>query len=107
MVMIEMREAAQDKVLDLIDESKDLRHQQKIVMCELEDAIYDCFEDMKDGEKHEEGEEGKDLGFKRGYNRHYAMRNFEDDDEKDMHHSYDYRRHAMRMRRNRMGRYTA
>ena len=101
MVMIEMREAAQERAFELIDEANDLRHQQKMVMCELEDALYDCFEDSKETEEpHEETEEGTDLGFKKGYNRHYAMRNFEDEDM-PMH---NYRR-RMRMRRNRMGRF--
>ena len=78
-------------------------------MCELEDALYDCFEDLKEDEEKEskESEEGTDLGFKDRYNRHYAMRNFDKDYDEEMDrpvHSYRYRR-AMRMRRNRMGRF--
>ena len=104
MVMIEMREAAQEKAFELIDEANDLRHQQKMVMCELEDALYDCFEDSKENEEsHEKTDEGTDLGFKDRYNRHYAMRNFDKDDDEEM-HRYS-RRRAMRMRRNRLGRF--
>lgn len=102
MMVIEMREAAQEKAFDLIDEAKDLDRQKKMVMCELEDTLYDCFEDDKK-ESSEETEEGKDLGFKSRYNRRYAMRNFEEDDDKTE-YPY-YRRAAMRMRRNKMGRY--
>lgn len=104
-MVIEMREAAKEQAFDLIDEIKELGHQKKIALCELEDTLYDCFEESKGDEKEHEGsEEGTDLGFKSRYNRHYAMRNFDDyDDDMDMRHAY--RRRAMRMRRNRMGRY--
>lgn len=108
MVMIEMREAAQDKAFELLDEIKDLGRQKKMALCELEDTLYDCFEsESEESEGGEQSEEGKDLGFKSKYNRHYAMRNFDKDDEMDMYEPdmRQYRR-AMRMRRrNRMGRY--
>lgn len=97
MVVIEMREAAQEKALDLVEELHELGHQKKMILCELEDTLYDCFETPKDEEEHEDTEEGTDLGFKG--TRRYSMRNFADDDMK-----HDYRR-RMRMRRNRMGRY--
>ena len=100
MVVIEMREAAQEKALDLVDELHELGHQKKMILCELEDTLYDCFEADKDDEEHEGTEEGTDLGFKGS--RHYSMRNFEDDDDREMKHSY---RRRMRMRKNRMGRY--
>ena len=103
MMVIEMREAAQDKAFELLDELHDLGHQKKMVLCELEDTLYDCFEDSKEEESEEKSDEGTDLGFK-GYNRHYAMRNFQDED--DTHHAMRAsRRRAMRMRRNRMGRF--
>lgn len=100
MVVIEMREAAQEKALDLIDELHDLGHEKKMILCELEDTLYDCFETPKD-EKEEGSDEGTDLGFKR----RYAMRNFNEDDDKDMEKLHHYRSSRMRMRRNRMGRY--
>ena len=104
MMVIEMREAAKEKAFDLIDEANDLRHQQKLVMCELEDTLYDCFEDEEDDKELEKSsDEGTDLGFKARYNRHYAMRNFDDADV-EMTPMYR-RRRAMRMRRNRMGRF--
>lgn len=103
-----MREAAQDKAFELIDEMKDLGRQKKMVMCELEDTLYDCFEDSKDDES-KDSDEGTDLGFKKDvYNRHYAMRNFNEEDDDDYtkeHAMRAYRRRAMRMRRNRMGRF--
>ena len=102
MVVIEMREAAQEKALDLVDELYDLDHQKKMILCELEDTLYDCFETSKDDEERKEGtEEGTDLGFKNKYASRYSMRNFDGDEDKEMSHMY--RRRAMR--RNRMGRY--
>lgn len=101
MVMIEMREAAQEKALDLVDELHELGHQKKMILCELEDTLYDCFETPKDEEEKEGTDEGTDLGFKGSYR--HAMRNFNDDPEMDMRSMY--RRSRMRMRRNRMGRY--
>lgn len=103
MMVIEMREAAQEKAFDLVEELHELGHEKKMVLCELEDTLYDCFENSKDDKEDEKSEEGMDLGFKSKYNRHYAMRNFNDED-KDMDTDHNYRRN-MRMRRNRMGRY--
>jgi hypothetical protein len=54
MVMIEMREAAQDKAFELLDEIKDLGRQKKMALCELEDTLYDCFE--SESEESEGGE---------------------------------------------------
>lgn len=100
MMVIEMRKAAKERAFDLLEESHEIGHEMKMVLCELEDALYDCLEDPED-EKEEKSDEGTDLGFKSKYNRHYAMRNFDDEDD-ETHH---YRRsRAMRMRRNRMSR---
>ena len=90
-----MREAAREKAFDLIEELHELGHEKKVVLCELEDTLYDCFE--KEDEEHEPSEEGTDLGFKSKYSRRYGMRNFEDDSD-----DYTFRRRSMRMRRNRM-----
>lgn len=98
---MEMREAAQEKALDLVEELHELGHEKKMVLCELEDTLYDCFEKSEDEESEEKSDEGKDLGFKTKYNRHYAMRNFMDEDKEP----YYRMRRSMRMRRNKMGRY--
>lgn len=89
MVMIEMREAMQDRAFELIDEMKDLGRQKKMVMCELEDTLYECFDGAKDEEKEGMSEEGMDLGYNGSYNRRYAMRNFNEED-------YDYDGMGMR-----------
>lgn len=103
MVVIEMREAAQERAFELVDELHELGHQKKMILCELEDTLYDCFETPKDDEDKEDTDEGTDLGFKGA--RHYSMRNFTEDDDKDTQMRHMYRRRRMGMRRNRMGRY--
>ena len=100
MMVIEMREAAQEKALDLVDELHELGHQKKMILCELEDTLYDCFEGSEDDEEHKDTDEGTDLGFKASH--HYGMRNF--DDNEDMEMKRMYRRIKLRMRRSRMGR---
>lgn len=101
MMAIEFKDVARERAFELVDEIKELDRESKMVVCELEDALYDYFEDSKDEDK-EESEEGKDLGFKDKYNRHYAMRNFDSEDEEEPMHHYHK---IMRMRRNKMGRY--
>lgn len=102
MVVIEMREAAKERAFDLVDELHELGHEKKMILCELEDTLYDCFETPNDDEEEERTEEGTDLGFKNKEGRHYSMRNF-DDSETEMAHKR--RGMRMRMRRNRLGRY--
>lgn len=101
MVIMEMLEAAKERALDLVEESHEIGHEMKMVLCELEDALYDCFEESEEKDS-EKSEEGTDLGFKTKYNRHYAMRNFDDDDERESHQYH--RTRAMRMRRGRVNR---
>ena len=98
---MEMREAAKERALDLVEESHEIGHEMKMVLCELEDALYDGFEESEEKDS-EKSEEGTDLGFKTKYNRHYAMRNFDDDDERESHQYH--RTSAMRMRRGRVNR---
>ena len=96
-----MREAAREKAFDLLDELHELGHQKKMILCELEDTMYDCFESKDDEKEDEESEEGKDLGFKSRYAHRYGMRNFDDATEEDMINRMN-RRRQMRMRRNRI-----
>ena len=58
MMIIEMREAAQEKALELVDELHELGHEKKMILCELEDTLYDCFESSDKEHKEEESEEG-------------------------------------------------
>jgi len=104
MVVIEMRDAAYDTAFELLEEAKHSAKKTKLTLCELEDAIYDCYEASKD--EHEDSEyEDSDMEFRgrRGYrhDEHYGVR--EDDD--DMEYRTMNRRSGMRTRRNRMGRF--
>lgn len=63
MVMIEMRDAVYDTAFDLLDEAKLNAKKTKLTLCELENAMYDCYEASR-GE-HGEKEEGKeDIDFR-------------------------------------------
>lgn len=71
-MVIELRKAAKDKAFDLIDEIKDLGHKKKLALCELEDTLYECFEDTEEDHEDEYDEvEDPEMGFRgrRGYRR--------------------------------------
>lgn len=123
-MVIETREAAQDKAFELLDEifelldkTEDLDREKKMIICELKDTLYDCFESSKEEDREDEEKSDDNYGDveyrKRGsyrYNRHYAMRDSMDDDMDDdvkMLAMRSYRRGSMRMRRSRdrMGRF--
>lgn len=99
MVMIEMRDSLYDTAFDLLDEAKLNAKKTKLTLCELENAMYDCYESIKE----ENSEDEKDIkfrgvsGYKEDY-RHdeqYGVGDDEDEEMRKMHH----RRRNMRMRR--------
>lgn len=99
MVMIEMKDSLYDTAFDLLDEAKLNAKKTKLTLCELENAMYDCYESIKE----ENSEDDKDIkfrgvsGYKEDY-RHdeqYGVGDDEDEEMRKMHH----RRRAMRMRR--------
>lgn len=99
MVMIEMKDSLYDTAFDLLDEAKLNAKKTKLTLCELENAMYDCYESIKE----ENSEDDKDMkfrgvsGYKEDY-RHdeqYGVGDDEDEEMRKMHH----RRRAMRMRR--------
>jgi len=104
MVVIEMRDAAYDTAFDLLEEAKHNAKKTKLTLCELEDAMYDCYEASKDEQEDYEEEPEMEFRNRRSY-RHDGER--EDDEEMDMRYGRMNRRTAsrMRMRRNRMGRF--
>ena len=108
MVVIEMRDAAYDTAFELLDEAKHSAKKTKLTLCELEDAMYECYEASKDDEREDYESEEPDMDFRgrRGY-RHdeYDMR--DDDMDMDMRSGMrrSNRRRGLRMRRNRMGRF--
>lgn len=95
MMVIELRKAAQDKAFELLDEIEDLGHQKKMVLCELEDALYECFESSE--EEYEDYEKEPEMDFRRRGSYRYSMRkgmkNRDYDDYEDM-----QMRRGMRMR---------
>lgn len=104
MVMIEMRDAAYDTAFELLEEAKHSAKKTKLTLCELEDAMYDCYESSKEEQESYEPEDSEmEFRGRRGY------RHNEDDDAEDMNMRMrsNMRRMNRRsgMRRNRMGRF--
>ena len=91
-MVIELRKAAKDKAFDLLDEIKDLGHQKKMVLCELEDALYECFESSEE----EYEDDDKDMEFRRRRSYRSGMRKHSKDYDDDEYE--DIRGMRMRMR---------
>jgi hypothetical protein len=110
MVVIEMRDAAYDTAFELLDEAKHSAKKTKLTLCELEDAIYDCYEASKDDREDDEYED-TELGLRSKYSsrnyRHDDQYGADEDEEMDMRSGMrrSNRRSGMRMRRNRLGRF--
>lgn len=111
MVVIEMRDAAYDTAFELLDEAKHSAKKTKLTLCELEDAMYDCYEASKENEN-EWDDDYSDME----YRNRYSTRNYRHDEYDPEEYEEDgMRRHSamrrmsrrggMRMRRNRMGRF--
>lgn len=101
MVMIEMKDSLYDTAFDLLDEAKLNAKKTKLTLCELENAMYDCYESIKE----ENGEDEKDIkfrgvsGYKEDY-RHDEQYGVGDDEEEAMlNKRMSHRRRNMRMRR--------
>ena len=99
MVMIEMKDSLYDTAFDLLDEAKLNAKKTKLTLCELENAMYDCYESIKE----ENSEDDKDMkfrgvsGYKEDY-RHDEQYGVGDDEDEEMHKMH-HRRRNMRMRR--------
>lgn len=111
MMIIEMREAAFDKALEKLDEAKHHAKKTKLTLCELEDAMYDCYEMIKDKEEDyeenenlyspEEDDEDYDIDFRRGSRnmRRSMKRMRRSDEDDDMNMRYMRRRNMYRRMR--------
>ena len=100
MVMIEMRDSLYDTAFDLLDEAKLNAKKTKLTLCELENAMYDCYESIKEDK---DGEDEKDMKFRgvSGYDenyRHDEQYGVGDDEDEEMRKRMHHRRRAMRMR---------
>ena len=115
MVVIEMRDAAYDNAFELLDEAKHSAKETKLTLCELEDAMYDCYEASKENKEDDEYEEDAEMGLRNVYARRddyrhddqYGVREEDGDDRmySGMRRMSRRSRAGMRMRRNRMGRF--
>ena len=115
MVVIEMRDAAYDTAFELLDEAKHSAKKTKLTLCELEDAMYDCYEASKENEDEwDKEDEDSEMEFRNRYStrnyRHDEYDPSEDEDEIHKRHASMRRmsrraRGSMRMRRDRMGRF--
>ena len=103
MVMIEMRDSVYDTAFDLLDEAKLNAKKTKLTLCELENAMYDCYESTKE---EKDSEDDKDMkfrgvsGYKEDY-RHDEQYGVGDDEDEEamMNRRMARRRRNMRMRR--------
>lgn len=111
---VNFKEDAFCEAFDLVEEAKHNAKKTNMTICKLEDAMYDCYEASKEEHEDYEHEEEFELGLrgKKGYrhDEHYGIRDEEDDEEfkhSDMRRMNRRGRKALRMRRDRMGRYAA
>ena len=98
MVVIEMRDDAFANAFDLLDEAKLNAKKTKLVLCELENAMYDCYESSK--EEHGSEEEGEDMEF-RGVSG-YRSENSHEDGMSEDEELRDIKRRLAHRRRSRM-----
>lgn len=102
MVMIEMKDSLYDTAFDLLDEAKLNAKKTKLTLCELENAMYDCYESIKEEENSEDDKDMKFRGvsgYKEDY-RHDEQYGVGDDEEEAMlNRRMSHRRRNMRMRR--------
>jgi hypothetical protein len=102
MVFVELRESAYNKAFDLIEDAKIGQKKTKLALCELEECLANCFEQMEDGPDNInstiDNVEIGELNYRRGMRG--AMRHSMHDD--DMYSNPEMR---MRMRR-RLSRYS-
>lgn len=104
MMVIEMRDAAYDTAFDLLEEAKHSAKKTKLTLCELEDAMYDCYETSK--EEHDDYEyEEPEMEFRNRKSYRHDDEAYDDEDSMDMRYRGAKRMGRMRMRRNRMGRF--
>ena len=91
MVVIEMRDEAYETAFDLLDEAKLNAKKTKLTLCELENAMYDCYEASRD--EKEDSEDKDDMDFR-------GVSGYHEDDEESMKPKHLlHRRRGLRMRR--------
>lgn len=102
MVMIEMKDSLYDTAFDLLDEAKLNAKKTKLTLCELENAMYDCYESIKEENSEEDKDEMKFRGvsgYKEDYRHDEEYGDRDDEEESMMNRRMAHRRRNMRMRR--------
>lgn len=98
MVVIEMRDAAYETAFELLDEAKLNAKKTKLTLCELENAMYDCYDASMD--EHERDYEDGEMNLR---NITEQDKEYHDDDDENKFKSYmkrmSHRRRGLRMRR--------
>lgn len=77
MMVIEMRDSAYDKAFELLDEALHHNKETKMVLCALEDAMYDCYEtESKDEGEYDDENVGdeNEVNFRRRSSMSRGMR---------------------------------
>lgn len=113
-MLIEFREAAYDKAFRLLDEVKERNKENKMVLCALEDAMYDCYEASHNSEEEyedredfeipseEDGDDELEINYRggsRGAMRRNMRMRYRDNEEMGM-RNYRMGRRMRRSRRN-------
>lgn len=102
MVMIEMKDSLYDTAFDLLDEAKLNAKKTKLTLCELENAMYDCYESIKEENSEEDKDEMKFRGvsgYKEEYRHNEEYGDRDDEEESMMNRRMAHRRRNMRVRR--------
>lgn len=104
MVIVEFKDAVYSKAFELLDDAVDHVKSTKMVLCALEDALYECYdasssesEEEYDSEESSEYGDDSEMNLRRGRRSAMRYRN-EDNDYRSMNS-----RRSMRSRRTRMG----
>ena len=107
MMIIEMRDAAYDKAFELVDKAKHYSKKQKMLLCALEDTLYECYEASQENDEDEyeyNGEYEPETGEYEENESDISFRSSRSGMRSGMRGAM--RRNRRAMRRNRMGRYS-
>ena len=98
MVIFELRDAAYDAAFELLDEAKHSAKKTKLTLCELEDAIYECYEASKEEEypEYEETETEMEFRGRSGMRSNYRHDDHDMYDEDEMNTRSGMRRSSRR-----------
>lgn len=104
MVIFELRDKSFDTAFELLDEAMHSAKKTKLTLCELEDAMYDCYETSDEEDYGYVEDVDIDFRNRRGYrhDEHYGMH--EDEDYMGLRSPMRRGRRRSGIRRSRLGR---